>query len=89
MGTYRVSLVVGFSPALSLAKQETVLRSLEALQPEAVDWSGADCTVRIVADADRPVDATLDAETSVARALFGAGHTMQSAPIVSTSVETL
>jgi hypothetical protein len=87
MAAYRVSLVIGFQPKLSIAKQEAVLNCLEALGPESVDCTEAQCTIRHVVRAEHSVAAKQEAETAVARALFGAGHTMQSAPIVSTSVE--
>ena len=87
MGAYRVSLVIGFKPALTIAKQQSVVECLEALSPESLDFSDTECTVRYVTLADDSVAATRDAETVVARALFGAGHTMQTAPITSKSVE--
>jgi hypothetical protein len=89
VGAYRVSLVIRFRPALTIAKQEAVVKCLEALAPEQVDCSESDCTVLYVTTADHSVAATQDAETIIARALFGAGHTMQSAPIVSKSVEAV
>ena len=89
MGAYRVSLVVRFRPALSIAKQQAVLDCLEALGPEDIDCTEVDCTIRYVTTADRSSDASQDAETAVARALFDAGHTMLSAPITSKSVEEL
>jgi hypothetical protein len=89
VGTYRVNLVIGFKPSLSIAKQQAVIDCLEALGPESVDCSETECTVRCVTVADHSIAASQDAETAVARALFGAGHTMVSAPIKSKSVEAL
>jgi hypothetical protein len=87
MAAYRVRLVIGFRPALSIAKQTAVIDCLEALGPESVDCTESECAVRQVVEAEHSVAASHIAETAVARALSDAGHTMHSAPIVSTSVE--
>ena len=89
VGAYRVRLVIGFRPSLTIAKQQAVLDCLEALRPQSVDWSETECTIVCDTVADHAVAAQHDTELTVARALFGAGHTMQSAPIVSKTVEAL
>ncbi len=89
MGAYRVRLVIGFRPTLTIAKQQAVLDCLEALGPQSVDWSETECTIVYDIVADHAIAAQHDTELTVARALFGAGHTMQSAPIVSKTVEAL
>jgi hypothetical protein len=81
VGTYRVSLSISFSPALTIARQQQVMEALEALHPESLDFTDAGLAVELLAQGADSEAAHNDAEFSVARVLSAAGHTMSTAPI--------
>ena len=86
MGTYRVSLLVGFTPALSIARQQKVMDAIESLHPHSVDFTDAGCAVELTATGSDSESARNEAEYSLAHVLFEAGHTMRTAPITTTGV---
>ncbi len=86
VSSFRIRLLVAFSPALSIARQQRVMDALETLRPESLDFTDAGCALTLLAEGPDSEAARNDAESSVARVLFDAGHTVHTAPITTQSV---